>query len=96
ATPASDSFPDAGAYDSIQDFDPNSIEKPNPADISDFEVKLRSLHADAMAKLRVRLFEERGDVAAASKYANFLEYRQWQVGVEKQIVSELVAAIQEE
>jgi len=98
ATPApvSDSFPESAAYDSIQDFDPMSIEKPDPSNISDFEVQLRALHADAMRKLRIQLFEERGDVASAGSYANFLEYRQWQVGVEKQILAELVASIQAE
>eukprot|EP00439_Symbiodinium_sp_Y106_P058777 s833_g8.t1 len=100
ATPApvSDSFPESAAYDSIQDFDPMSIEKPDPSNISDFEVQLRALHADAMRKLRIQLFEDgpARDVASAGSYANFLEYRQWQVGVEKQILAELVASIQAE
>ncbi|CAJ1363705.1 unnamed protein product [Effrenium voratum] len=89
-----EAFPDASAYDSIQDFDP-ALVKPNENDISDFELKLRERHAEAMEKLQLRLLEERENVASASKYSDYLQFRQWQVQLEKEILKEMVEGLAE-
>jgi len=60
---------------------------------SDYEKRLREQHAIALKELRRRILEERGNAAASAAYSNHLEYRRWQVGLEKQVLKEMVAAL---
>eukprot|EP00441_Pelagodinium_beii_P006951 CAMPEP_0197689176 /NCGR_PEP_ID=MMETSP1338-20131121/106471_1 /TAXON_ID=43686 ORGANISM="Pelagodinium beii, Strain RCC1491" /NCGR_SAMPLE_ID=MMETSP1338 /ASSEMBLY_ACC=CAM_ASM_000754 /LENGTH=975 /DNA_ID=CAMNT_0043271485 /DNA_START=1 /DNA_END=2926 /DNA_ORIENTATION=- len=71
-----------------EDFDP-----PAQSDVSAFEVKLRERHEQTMEELRLRIAEERGNVASASTFANHFEYRQWQVDLEKKLLKEMVADV---
>jgi len=67
--------------------------KPNQAEISAFEKDLRLRHRTSMKDMLLRIAEERGDAARSAAYANHLEYRQWQVNLEKSLMTDLVSQV---
>jgi len=85
-------LPEAGAAPEVFREEPEELqEEALQSDITEFEVKLRERHEKTMEDLRLRIAEERGNVASASKFANHLEYRKWQVDLEKKLLKEMVA-----
>uniref|UniRef100_A0A7S1PZI4 RAP domain-containing protein n=1 Tax=Alexandrium catenella TaxID=2925 RepID=A0A7S1PZI4_ALECA len=61
--------------------------------LSAYEKEVRAAHQDAVQELRRRILEERGNAAASAAYSNHLEYRRWQVRLEKDVFKEMLAAI---
>ncbi|CAK9090826.1 unnamed protein product [Durusdinium trenchii] len=76
------------------ELDPMSIEKPREDEMSDYEIQLREAHQQAMRKLKLRLLQEREDLASSKNYGKYMQYREWQVEVEKEIMQELVESLQ--
>lgn len=62
-------------------------------DLSEYELRVRDVHADAMEELRKRVEEERGNAAAALRYESHVEYRKWQVAVEREVLRDMVAEL---
>lgn len=83
-----------GPFDSV----PESmfVEKPDESMISEFESKLRAAHDLAQKKVKLRLMEEREDFAASAAYSEHLQYRQWQVSVEKEVLAEMIDGLKQE
>eukprot|EP00929_Paragymnodinium_shiwhaense_P006759 TRINITY_DN110719_c0_g1_i1.p1 TRINITY_DN110719_c0_g1~~TRINITY_DN110719_c0_g1_i1.p1 ORF type:complete len:989 (-),score=240.04 TRINITY_DN110719_c0_g1_i1:173-3139(-) len=83
-----DSFDDAGRMDS--GFEDDSFMQEN---LSEWELKVRDSHDEAMVELRRRVEEERGNAAAAMRYASHVEYRKWQVAVEREVLKDMIAEL---
>jgi len=60
---------------------------------SAYERRVREQHRTAVKELRRRILEERGNAAASAAYSTHVEYRQWQVGLEKQVFKKMLAAL---
>lgn len=86
--------PETGPFDSMQDS--MFVEKPDDSMISEFESKLRAAHELAQKKVKLRLMEEREDFAASAAYSEHLQYRQWQVSVEKEVLAEMIDGLKQE
>eukprot|EP00931_Biecheleriopsis_adriatica_P062229 TRINITY_DN37477_c0_g1_i1.p1 TRINITY_DN37477_c0_g1~~TRINITY_DN37477_c0_g1_i1.p1 ORF type:complete len:1020 (-),score=217.40 TRINITY_DN37477_c0_g1_i1:185-2911(-) len=82
-------------YDYITSEDAENISLPRPdaANISEFELKLRAEHEKAMQDLKVRIMQERGNAAGSATFSDHLEYRKWQVKLEKSILKDMVAQV---
>lgn len=63
------------------------------ANSSEYERKVREKHRLAYQELRRRILEERGNAAASAAYSNHLEYRRWQVRLEKEVFKEMLAEL---
>eukprot|EP00930_Biecheleria_cincta_P033087 TRINITY_DN22918_c0_g1_i1.p1 TRINITY_DN22918_c0_g1~~TRINITY_DN22918_c0_g1_i1.p1 ORF type:complete len:963 (-),score=177.56 TRINITY_DN22918_c0_g1_i1:103-2991(-) len=74
----------------IPDLESLGLSRPDQSDITQFEFNLREKHADALKNLRLRVAKERGDAAWAGRFSNHLEFRKWQVGLEKSILKDMV------
>lgn len=57
------------------------------------EKKLRAAHTKAIKELRRVLMQERGDAAGGKQYKSHLDFRRWQVGVEKKIIADMMASL---
>lgn len=79
----------------ITDLESLGLTKPDQSDVTPFELKLRERHSDALKNLRLRVAEERGDAASAGRFRNHLEFRKWQVSLEKSILKDMVAEVAE-
>uniref|UniRef100_A0A7S0BAJ5 RNA-editing substrate-binding complex 8 protein HEAT repeats domain-containing protein n=1 Tax=Pyrodinium bahamense TaxID=73915 RepID=A0A7S0BAJ5_9DINO len=58
--------------------------------LSEYEKKVRAKLDLAVEELQRRILEERGNAAASSLFSNHLEYRRWQVGLEKDVIKEML------
>jgi len=61
--------------------------------MSEYERKLRREHARAFVELKRRLITERGNAASTDAFSSHLEYKKWQLGIEKEVFKEMVAAL---
>jgi len=62
-------------------------------ELSEAEQELRRQHAVAMQELQRRITEERSDAAGTKRFGSHLDYRQWQVEVEKDVLRKVVEAL---
>lgn len=62
-------------------------------DLSEYEMRVRDAHLEAMEELRRRVEEERGNAAAALRYESHVEYRKWQVAVEREVLRDMIAEL---
>jgi len=69
-------------------FDADNLQ--GEGELTKYEKKLRRRHESACKELGRRVEQERGNAAATSRYGSHLDYRKWQVGVEKQVLKEML------
>jgi len=62
---------------------------------SRYEQTLRDKHKLAMEELERRLMEERGNAAGTSDFSSYMEFRKWQVKVEKAVFKEMMVDLQQ-
>lgn len=104
-SPAADRGPDAGTK-AVPDLDSRIADFALPdltftgeavqveeLELSQAELQMRKRHREALKELRRRITQERGDAAASLAYANHMEYRKWQVGIERQVFREMLATL---
>jgi len=90
-TPEDFSSPfDSGMFGDVT-FDGESFTE--ATELSEFEIRLRERHSEAVHELRRRIVEERGNAAATGQYSSHLEYRMWQVGVERTVLRDMLATL---
>jgi len=58
-------------------------------ELSEYENKLRKAHAQAMKELKRRVLEERGNAAGSDQYLDNVEFRDWQVALERDVFKEM-------
>lgn len=76
--------------DSSLDLESLGLTKPDQSAVSQFELNLRERHADALKDFKLRMAKERGDAAWAGRFGNHLDFRKWQVSLEKSILKDMV------
>jgi len=90
------------AQEGDREFDPEDTDADgviglfDEKEMSPYERKLRKEYARAMERLQQRILEESGNAAAYGRYSDNLEFRRWQMDVEKEVFQEMLAALKEE
>jgi len=62
-------------------------------ELSEYESRVRKAHAKAMKELQRRVLEERGNAAASGQYLDHVEFRDWQVGLEREVFKEMCESV---